>query len=158
MSFEARLVELGISLPRTPVPVANYVPAVRVGQLIFASGQTPTREGALVVRGKVGAEVSSESAADAAALAVLNCLAAVRSVLGSLDEVERIVKLNGYVASASGFGGQPAVINGASLMLERIFGEAGRHARAAIGVAELPGGAPVEIELIVAVSPGHGET
>lgn len=158
MSFEARLVELGISLPPTPIPVANYVPAVRVGQLIFASGQTPTREGVLVVRGKVGAEVSIETAADAAAIALLNCLAEVRSVLESLDDVERIVKLNGYVASAPGFDAQPAVINGASLMLERIFGEAGRHARAAIGVAELPAGAPVEIELIVAVSPGHSES
>jgi enamine deaminase RidA (YjgF/YER057c/UK114 family) len=149
MTFEKRLKDLGIDLPPTPVPVANYVPAVKVGTLVFASGQTPTRNGQLVVQGKVGAQVSVETAADGAALALLNCLAEVRSVLGSLDDISRIVKLNGYVASAPGFDRQPMVINGASLMLERIFGDAGRHARAAIGVAELPGGAPVEIELIV---------
>jgi enamine deaminase RidA (YjgF/YER057c/UK114 family) len=151
MSFERRLVDLGISLPPTPVPVANYVPAVKIGNLVFASGQTPTRGGQLVLRGKVGAEVSIDEGADAAAIALLNCLAEVRSVIESLDEIERIVKLNGYVASAPGFDQQPTVINGASLMLERIFGDAGRHARAAIGVAELPGGAPVEIDLIVEI-------
>lgn len=153
MSVEERMAELGISLPTTPNPVANYVPAVRVGDLIFASGQTPTRGGVPTIRGKVGADVSVEAAADAAAVAALNCLAEIRSVVGSLDEVVRIVKVNGYVASAPGFQDQPAAINGASLLLEQIFGEAGRHARSAIGVAELPGGVPVEIELIVATSP-----
>lgn len=151
MSFEARLAELGLSIPETPRPVANYVPAVQVGNLVFASGQTPTVAGQLTMKGKLGAEISVEQGQEGARLALLNCLAEVRSVTGTLDAVERIVKLNGYVASAEGFGAQPQVVNGASLLLEQIFGEAGKHARAAVGVAELPSGAPVEVELIVAV-------
>ncbi len=153
MSFEKRLQVLGIQLPPTPVPVANYVPAVKVGRLVFASGQTPVREGKLMMQGKVGAEITAQQAADGAAIALLNCLAEVRSVIETLDNVERMVKLTGYVASAPGFDQQPAVINGASLMLEKIFGDAGRHARVAIGVAELPFGAPVEVELIVETRP-----
>ncbi|MGE5589505.1 MAG: RidA family protein [Bacillota bacterium] len=151
MSYEAKLTELGLSIPEPPRPVANYVPAVQVGNLVFASGQTPTVAGQLTMKGKLGAEISVEQGQEGARLALLNCLAEVRSVTGSLDEVERIVKLNGYVASSEGFGAQPQVVNGASLLLEQIFGEAGKHARAAVGVAELPSGAPVEIELIVAV-------
>ncbi len=151
MSYEAKLTELGLSIPQTPKPVANYVPAVQVGNLIFASGQTPTAAGQLTMKGKLGAEISVEQGQEGARMALLNCLAEVRSVTGSLDAVERIVKLNGYVASAEGFGAQPQVINGASLLLEQIFGDAGKHARAAVGVAELPSGAPVEVELIVAV-------
>lgn len=151
MSYEAKLTELGLSIPQTPKPVANYVPAVQVGNLIFASGQTPTAAGQLIMKGKLGAEISVEQGQEGARLALLNCLAEVRSVTGSLDAVERIVKLNGYVASAEGFGAQPQVINGASLLLEQIFGDAGKHARAAVGVAELPSGAPVEVEIIVAV-------
>jgi enamine deaminase RidA (YjgF/YER057c/UK114 family) len=159
VSFEERIVELGIEMPRTPVPVANYVPAVRVGNLIFASGQTPTREGVAMTRGKVGAEVTLHEATEASAIALMNCLAEVRSVVGTLDTVDRIVKLTGYVASAPGFDQQPLVINGASLLLEEIFAEAGKHARVAIGVAELPGNAPVEVDLIVAVRPdGNGGT
>jgi len=149
MSFENRIRELGMQIPETPTPVANYVPAVRTGALVFASGQTPTIGGKLTVSGKLGREVSIEQGEECARLALLNCLAEVRSVLGSLDAVTRIVKLNGYVASAEGFVDQPRVINGASLLVEQIFGETGKHARAAIGVAELPGGAPVEIELVV---------
>jgi enamine deaminase RidA (YjgF/YER057c/UK114 family) len=151
MSFEQRLQELGLTLPATPRPVANYVPAVATGKLIFSSGQTPTVDGKLTIQGKLGDTVTIEQGRQAARVALLNCLAGVRSVTGSLDEIVRIVKLNGYVASAEGFGSQPQVVNGASLLLEEIFGEAGKHARASLGMAELPGGAPVELELIVEV-------
>lgn len=151
MSFEKRIEELGLAIPVTPRPVANYVPAVATGKLVFASGQTPTVEGRLTIQGKLGREVSIEQGQQAARVALLNCLAEVRSVTGSLDAIARVVKLNGYVASAEGFNAQPQVVNGASLLLEEIFGEAGKHARAALGVAELPGGAPVELELIVEV-------
>ena len=151
MSFEARIKELGLTLPETPRPVANYVPAVQVGNLIFVSGQVPTVAGQLLSKGKLGREISMEQGQAAARAALLNSLSAVRSLTGSLDVVRRIVKLNGWVASAEGFGNQPQVVNGASLLLEEIFGEAGKHARAAIGVAELPSGAPVELELIVEV-------
>ena len=151
MSYETRVRELGLTIPQTPKPVANYVPAVQVGNLIFASGQTPTMAGQLTVKGKLGDSVSIEEGQTAARLALLNVLAEIRSITGTLDAVERVVKLNGYVASASGFGDQPKVVNGASLLLEQIFGDAGKHARAAVGVAELPAGAPVEVELIVQV-------
>lgn len=151
MSFEQRLQELGLTLPVTPRPVANYVPAVATGKLVFSSGQTPTVDGKLTIQGKLGDSVTIEQGQQAARVALLNCLAGVRSVIGSLDEIVRIVKLNGYVASAEGFGAQPQVVNGASLLLEEIFGEAGKHARASLGMAELPGGAPVELELIVEV-------
>ncbi len=151
MSFEKRIQELGLTIPPTPKPAANYVPAVKTGKLIFASGQTPTVNGQLSIKGKLGREVSIEEGQQAARISLLNALSAVRSVAGSLDEITRIVKLNGSVASAEGFGQQPQVINGASLLLEDIFGETGKHARAALGLAELPNGAPVEIELIVEV-------
>ena len=151
MSFEARIKELGLTLPETPRPVANYVSAVQVGNLIFVSGQVPTVAGQLLSKGKLGRELSIEQGQEAARAALLNSLSAVRSLTGSLDVVRRIVKLNGWVASAEGFGNQPQVVNGASLLLEEIFGESGKHARAAIGVAELPFGAPVELELIVEV-------
>lgn len=151
MSFEQRLTELGLEIPVLPPPVASYVPAVRAGNFVFASGQTPTVAGALVVSGKLGTDLTVEQGQAAARLAAINCLAEVRSFLGSLDAVSRIVKLTGYVASAPGFGEQPAVVNGASQLMEEVFGAAGRHARAALGVAELPAGAPVEIELIVEV-------
>ena len=153
-SAEARVRELGIQIPTLPPPVAIYVPAVRTGDLVFASGQTPTVDGVLQVQGKLGGEVSIEQGQQAARLAALNCVAEVRGLLGSLDRVARIVRLTGFVASATGFTQQPAVVNGASQLIEEVFGEAGRHARSAIGVAELPGGAPVEIELIVAAREG----
>lgn len=151
MSFEKRIEELGLTLPTTPRPVANYVPAVTTGKLVYSSGQTPVVNGQLTIQGKLGREVSIEQGQQAARVAVLNCLAAVRSVTGSLDEIVRVVKMTGYVASAEGFHGQPQVINGASLLLEDIFGAAGKHSRSSLGLAELPGGAPVEIELIVEV-------
>ena len=151
MSFEARIKELGLTLPETPRPVANYVPAVQTGNLIFVSGQVPKLAGQPSITGKLGREISIEQGQEAARIALLNSLSAMRSLTGTLDVVRRIVKLNGWVASAEGFGNQPQVVNGASLLLEEIFGEAGKHARAAIGVAELPFGAPVELELIVEV-------
>ncbi|MGZ3713964.1 MAG: RidA family protein [Ktedonobacterales bacterium] len=153
MTFETRLRELGLTLPETPVPVAKFVPAVRTGNLIYVSGQIPTVAGELAMTGKLGREISVEQGQEAARVALLNALAAMRSVTGSLDAVRRIVKLNGWVASAEGFTSQPQVVNGASELLEEIFGEAGKHARAAIGVAELPSGVPVELELIVEVQP-----
>ncbi|GHO54547.1 RidA family protein [Ktedonobacter robiniae] len=151
MSFEERVKELGFTMPELPKPAFSYVPAVQVGKLVFASGQTPTVAGKLTIQGKLGREVSIEQGQEAARLAVLNCLAEVRGLTGSLDAIVRIVKLNGYVASAEGFTEQPRVINGASTLLEEIFGETGKHARAALGVAELPAGAPVEVEMVVEV-------
>lgn len=140
-----------LELPSPPVPVANYVPVRQVGNLVFTSGQTPTRDGVLTISGKLGREVSVDEGQEASATAVLNCLSALRQHLGSLDRIVSVVSLTGYVASAEGFADQPAVINGASLVLEKAFGDKGRHARAAVGVAELPGQAPVEISLIVEV-------
>lgn len=152
MSFEARLQELGIQLPVAPKPVAAYVPAVRSGDLIFTSGQLPLVEGKLTAKGKVGGEVTPEESYQAARTAVLNALAVVKSVAGSLDRVTRVVKATVFVASAAGFTAQPQVANGASELLQQIFGEAGQHARSAVGVAELPLDAPVEIELVVEVA------
>lgn len=149
VSFEERIRAAGIIVPTLPPPAFAYVPAVRTGNLVYASGQTPTIDGVLQVRGKLGEGVSIEEGRVAARLAALNCLAEVRGLLGSLDHVARVVRLTGYVASAPGFDQQPAVMNGASQLLEEVFGAAGRHARSAIGVTELPGGAPVEVELIV---------
>nr|WP_246226852.1 RidA family protein [Rathayibacter agropyri] len=144
------MAELGVELPAVAVPAGAYVPAVVNGSLVYTAGQIPFVDGALPLVGKVGAEVTAEAAKDLARVCALNALAAVAEVIGSLDRVTRIVKLTGFVASASGFTGQPGVINGASELLADVFGEAGRHARSAVGVAELPLGAPVEVELIVA--------
>ena len=152
MSFELRLKELGIELPAAPKPVANYVPVVRVGDLLFLSGVLPSKEGQLVMTGKLGADVSIEQGVAAAKLAVLNALAIVNAEAGSLNRVKRIVKMVGHIASASGFTDQPLVLNGASDLLVAVFGEAGRHARVAVGAAELPRQSPIEIELIVQVS------
>lgn len=152
MSVAERLADRGITLPAVPTPAANYVPARQHGQLVYASGQTPTVDGVLTMTGKLGAEVSVEQGQEGARIAALNCLAAIAGVVGDLDRVEAVLKLTGYVASAAGFGEQPMVVNGASNLLEEIFGpEVGQHARAAIGMAELPFGAPVEVDLVVAV-------
>ncbi|WP_219813182.1 RidA family protein [Rathayibacter sp. AY2B7] len=145
-----RLAALGVELPAVAVPAGAYVPAVVHGGLVYTAGQIPFVDGALPLVGKVGAEVSPEQAKELARTCALNALAAVADAIGSLDRVTRIVKLTGFVASASGFTGQPGVINGASELLGDVFGEPGRHARSAVGVAELPLGAPVEVELIVA--------
>ncbi|MEV7024474.1 RidA family protein [Kitasatospora sp. NPDC093558] len=148
---ESKLAELGLSLPPVAAPVAAYVPALRAGEFVFTSGQLPVVEGKLPVTGKVGAEVSPEEAKELAQTCALNALAAIKSVIGDLDLIERVVKVVGFVASAPDFTGQPAVINGASELLGKVLGEAGVHARSAVGVAVLPLDAPVEVELQVRV-------
>jgi enamine deaminase RidA (YjgF/YER057c/UK114 family) len=145
--WHARLQELGIVLPPVATPVASYVPAVQSGRHVYTSGQLPFVDGGLRHTGKVGGSVDPDDAAEDARICALNALAAVDELVG-LDSVARIVKVVGYVASAEGFTGQPRVVNGASELLGKIFGDAGRHARSALGVAELPMGAPVEVELI----------
>ena len=147
-SASARLRELGITLPSVAAPAGSYVPARRSGSLVFTAGQVPFVDGTLAATGKVGAEITLEQAADLARICALNALAAVDALVG-LDAVTGVVKVVGFVASAPGFTGQPGVINGASDLLAEVFGEAGRHARSAVGVAELPLGAPVEVELVV---------
>jgi enamine deaminase RidA (YjgF/YER057c/UK114 family) len=149
--WSARLAELGIELPPVVKPVAAYVPAIRTGNLVYTAGQVPMLAGEMAGLGKVGAEVSPEQGSQLARICALNALAAVDSVVG-IDAIVRIVKVVGFVASAPGFGGQPGVINGASLLLGDVFGEAGAHARSAVGVSELPLNAPVEVELIVEVA------
>lgn len=151
MSAEARLAELGLTLPDPPGAVASYVPTVRTGDLLFVSGQVPLRDGQLPRLGLVGADVSEEDAIEEARWCGVNCLAHLRAALGSLDAVERIVKLTVFVASAPGYAGQPVVANGASDLMIEVFGEAGRHARAAVGCAMLPLNVPVEVDMIAAV-------
>lgn len=150
MSASARLEQLGITLPGVAAPLASYVPAVRTGNLVYTSGQLPIESGQLVGTGKVGAEFSPEEGRAFARVCALNALAAVHSLVG-IDAVTRVVKVVGFVASAPGFNGQPGVVNGASELLAEVFGDAGAHARSAVGVSELPLGAPVEVELIVEV-------
>ena len=145
-----RIEELGLTLPAVAAPVAAYVPAAKVGNQVWTSGQLPFVDGALPATGKVGAEVSEEEAYGFARTAVLNALAAVHAEVG-LDQVVRVLKVVGYVASAPDFYGQPAVINGASELVGEIFGESGAHVRSAVGVAVLPLNAPVEVELVVEV-------
>ena len=151
-SPEERLTELGLALPSESAPLAAYVPAVRSGNLVFTSGQLPRLDGELQATGKVGAEVDAEQAKDLAKTCALNALAAVRAEIGDLARVRRVVKVVGFVASAPDFSGQPGVINGASELLGEVFGDAGRHARSAVGVAVLPLDAPVEVEIIVEVA------
>jgi enamine deaminase RidA (YjgF/YER057c/UK114 family) len=151
---QARLAELGLVLPPVAAPVAAYVPAVRTGSYVYTAGQLPLAEGKLLATGKVGAEISAEEAARLARTCALNGLAAVASVTGGLSAIRRIVKVTGFVASSPGFTGQPQVLNGASELLLEVLGEAGRHARSAVGVAELPLDAPVEVELLAEVDDG----
>ncbi|MGB3303994.1 RidA family protein [Gordonia sp. (in: high G+C Gram-positive bacteria)] len=152
--WSARLAELGIELPAVVKPVGSYTPALRVGDLVYTSGQIPVSGGEVIIQGKVAdgaeGEVSPEQANEAARLCALNALAAVHAEVG-IDSVVRVIKVVGFVASAPGFSGQPGVINGASDLFGEIFGEAGVHARSAVGVAELPLGVPVEVEIIVQV-------
>jgi enamine deaminase RidA (YjgF/YER057c/UK114 family) len=152
-SFEAKLKDLAIELPAPPKPVATYVPAVQAGELLFVSGVLPVREGKLTVEGKLGRDLTVEQGYEAARVALLNALAIVKSQLGSLDRVRQVVRMVGHVASAEGFVQQPAVVNGASDLLVQVFGEAGKHARVAVGAAQLPLNAPVELELILHVEP-----
>jgi enamine deaminase RidA (YjgF/YER057c/UK114 family) len=148
-SPEERLRELGYELPAVPEPAASYVPATRTGNLIFTAGQLPLEGGELRTTGRVGEEVSPEEAQEAARICAFNALAAAAAEAGGLDNIGRVVKVTGFVASARDFNGQPGVINGASDLLGEVFGEDGLHARSAVGVAELPLGAPVEVEIIV---------
>ena len=151
MTASERLAELGIELPAVVPPAGVYVPAVRTGNLVYTAGQVPMQSGKLAGTGKVGSEVSPEEGKALARTCALNALAAVHSLVG-IDAVTRVVKVVGFVASAPGFHGQPGVINGASQLLGEVFGDAGAHARSAVGVSELPLDAPVEVELIVEVS------
>jgi enamine deaminase RidA (YjgF/YER057c/UK114 family) len=150
VSWSRRLAELGITLPPVVPPVAAYVPAARTGSVVYTAGQLPLVDGKLAATGKVGAEVTPERARELARTCALNALAAVDGLVG-IDAIVRVVKIVGFVASANGFTGQPSVVNGASELFGEIFGEAGQHARSAVGVAELPLGAPVEVEVIVEV-------
>ena len=151
MSASERLKELGIELPPVAKPAGAYVPALRNGDLVYTSGQLPFVEGKLRRTGKVGAEVSAEDAYDDARMCAINALAAIDALVG-LDNVERVVKVVGFVASDPSFTGQPKVINGASELLGEVFGPAGEHARSAVGVAVLPADTPVEVEVVVAVA------
>lgn len=151
MTWSGRLAELDVTLPAVAAPAGAYVPATRAGELVFTAGQLPLIDGELAATGKVGAEISVEQAQQLARTCTLNGLAAVDSICG-LDAIARVVKVVGFVSSAPGFNSQPTVLNAASELLDEIFGVAGQHARSAVGVAELPMNAPVEVELIVEVS------
>jgi enamine deaminase RidA (YjgF/YER057c/UK114 family) len=151
-AVENKLAELGLTLPEVVAPLAAYVPSVRSGSYVYTSGQLPMVDGKLGVTGKVGAEVTPEEAKELARICALNALAAVKSVVGDLDKVVRVVKVVGFVASAPDFTGQPGVVNGASELLGQALGEAGVHARSAVGVAVLPLDAPVEVEIQVEVA------
>lgn len=152
MSYERRLKELCIELPKPPQPLATYVPAVQAGNLLFLSGVLPMKDGQVAFPGKLGRDLTVEQGVEAARQALLNALAIAKQALGTLDRITRVVKVVGHVASAEGFVQQPQVLNGASNLLVEIFGEPGRHARVAVGAAELPRGAAVEIEVIFSVS------
>jgi enamine deaminase RidA (YjgF/YER057c/UK114 family) len=149
--FEAKIKELGIEIPSAPKPLASYVPAVQAGSLVFTAGQLPLVNGELKYTGAVGKDISEDDAKKAAEICALNCLGAVKSVSGTLDKVVQIVKLTVFVHSADGFQNQPAVANGASDIVGKIFGEKGLHARSAVGVNALPRNAAVEVEMIVSI-------
>ncbi len=152
MTARERLGDLNLTLPGVAAPVGSYVPALRSGPLVLTSGQLPFREGTLTCSGKVPADVSVEDAQEAARLSMLNAVAAAAEVAGGLDNIKRVVRVCVYVASSAGFTEQPKVANGSSNLLTDLFGEAGKHARSAVGVAELPLGSPVEVELVVEVT------
>ncbi|MZP30158.1 RidA family protein [Heliobacterium undosum] len=151
MSVEAKLQELGLTLPEAPKPVAAYVPSVKAGDFIYTSGQIPFVNGELKYKGKVGKDLTAEKAYEAAKVCCLNCLGVIKGQVGDLNQVKKIVKVVGFVNSAPGFQGQPGVINGASELLGQVFGDKGQHARSAVGVNELPLDAAVEVEMIVQV-------
>lgn len=152
MATSTRLIKMGLALPEVAAPLASYIPAQRSGNTVYTSGQLPLVDGELIATGKVGADVDQETAIECARVCALNALAAIVSVVGDIDRVTQVVKVVGFVASAPDFTGQPAIINGTSDLLGEIFGEAGVHARSAVGVAALPKDAPVEVEMIVEVS------
>ncbi|MCE1188002.1 MAG: RidA family protein [Ignavibacteria bacterium] len=147
-----RLKELNIVIPDAPKPLAAYVPAVKIGDLVYTSGQLPLENGAIKFIGKVGAEISTEDGQEAARICAINCMSAILSVVPSLEQIEKIVKVTVFINSTPGYTSQPEVANGASQLLLDIFGEKGKHARSAVGVAELPRNAAVEIELIAKIS------
>ena len=149
--IEDKIKELGYSIPEAPKPLAAYIPAIQTGNLIFTAGQLPVQNGKLIAEGKLGKDVSPEVGMEAAKISALNCLSVVKSIAGSLDKIERIVKVTVFVNSAEGFTAQPQIANGASEFLVNVFGEAGKHVRSAVGVNELPLNAPVEIEMVVQV-------
>lgn len=151
MKIEEKIKSLGLELPEAPKPVAAYVPAVQADNMVYTAGQIPFINGELKYVGKVGKDVSEEDGYEAAKICALNCLSVIKSVIGDLDKIEQVVKVNGFVASSEGFSMQPKVINGASELIGEIFGEKGQHARAAVGVNELPLNATCEVELIVKV-------
>lgn len=147
--FEEKIQQLGITIPEAAKPLAAYIPALQVGNLVMTSGQVPIAEGEVKFQGKVGKDLSEEEGKEAAKLCALNCLGAIKSVIGSLDKIKRAVKMTVFVNSAVGFTAQPKVANGASEFVVEIFGEAGKHTRSAVGVSELPLNSAVEIEIIV---------
>ncbi|MBT8380417.1 MAG: RidA family protein [Ignavibacteria bacterium] len=149
--IEEKLKELGLLVPPAPKPLAAYIPAMKVGNFVFTSGQVPIEDGKIIYSGKVGKDLSEQQACKAAELCLINCLSAVKSVISNLDNISKIVKLTVFVNSAEGFTNQPKVANGASGLLEKIFGENGKHVRSAVGVNELPLNSAVEIELIALV-------
>ncbi|MFI0449141.1 RidA family protein [Actinomadura sp. 6N118] len=149
---EERIRELGLELPEVVAPLASYMPTARTGSLLYTAGQLPIVKGELPVTGKVGAEVTPEQAFEQARICALNAIAAIKSEVGDLSKVKRIVKVVGFVASAPDFYGQPQVVNGASDLLGEVFGDAGRHARSAVGVGVLPRNAAVEVELIAEIA------
>ncbi len=146
--FEAKLKELNYEIPEAPRPLAAYIPATKEGKLIYTAGQLPIKNGELKFKGKVGGDVPEEEGIKAAEVCAINCLSVIKAEIGSLDNIDRIIKVTVFVASAEGFTAQPKIANGASEFLVKIFGDAGKHVRSAVGVSELPLGAPVEIEMI----------
>ena len=152
MTIEEKLKQMGLELPDPPKPVASYVPCVRTGNLVFVSGQVPREKGVLKYSGQVGGERSLDDGYQAARICALNALSAVKQAVGSLENIRRIVKVTGFVASTAGFTDQPKVVDGASVLLVELFGERGQHSRAAVGVTSLPLGSTVEVEMIVEVA------
>lgn len=149
--FEAKIRELGIEIPSAPKPLASYVPAVKAGNLVFTAGQVPLVNGELKYTGAVGKDIQEDDAKKAAEICALNCLGAIKSLIGSLDQIEQIIKLTVFVNSVNGFENQPQIANGASDIIGKIFGERGLHARSAVGASSLPRNAVVEVEMIVSI-------
>lgn len=151
MKIEDRLKELGLTLSEPPKPIAEYVPAKKIGNIVFCSGQGPVKDKEFVFLGRLGSEVSLQEGYEAAKICALNCLSAIKSVVGSLDNIDEVINLKGYVNSAPDFFRQPDVINGASELIIKIFGEKGKHSRCALGTSVLPNNIPVELEMIVSI-------
>jgi enamine deaminase RidA (YjgF/YER057c/UK114 family) len=147
--IEEKINQLGLSVPVAPKPLASYIPAVKIDDLVFTAGQLPIKEGSLAFKGKLGKDLNEEEGKKAAQLCALNCLSVIKGEIGNLDNIVRVIKLTVFVNSAEGFINHPQVANGASDLIKDIFGENGKHVRSAVGVAELPLNAPVEIEMIV---------